>query len=149
MPAEPPSSSHQARGPDARVFLGVLALLGYAIIARGVENLYPFSVFPMYASGESAVTSRIMARTAAGEILEVDRFHGWSCRELPTLDATSCEGVRGIPYIDREREAHVRAHPLGSNDGEGEPVELVRRVFSFDGKARAETCPLAACRASR
>lgn len=131
------------------MFLGLLALLGYAISARGVENLYPFSVFPMYASSEGAVTSRIMARTAAGELLEVDRFQGWSCPELPALDATSCEGVRGIPYIDREREAHVRAHPLGGGEGEGEPVELVRRVFSFDGKARAETCRLAACRARR
>ncbi len=130
---------------DARLFLGVLVLVGYGLAARGVENLYPFSVFPMYAGTAEAATSRIMARTEGGAVVEVTAFAAWSCEALPSLETTSCHDIRGIPYIDREREAYVREHPLGERSGE--PVTLVRRVFSFDGKSRPEACPVAQCRA--
>lgn len=147
MPADLPPPAGSAPGPDARLFLGLLVLLAYGITARGVKNLYPFSVFPMYAGSEATATSRIMARTSGGTIVEVESFTGWACDPLPAVETTSCGGVHGIPYLDREHEAYVRAHPLGGRAGE--PVELVRRNFSFDGEQRPEVCPVALCRAVR
>ena len=53
MPADAPTPPPgPSTGRDPRLFLGVMVLTGYALTARGVENLYPFSVFPMYAGTE-------------------------------------------------------------------------------------------------
>lgn len=147
MPADPFSVDRDAPRRDARLFLGLLVLGGYAFAARGVGNLYPFSVFPMYAGNGETATARMMARTEAGTVLEIGAFSAWSCEPLPSFESTSCGGIRGIPYIDREHEAYVRAHPLG--DHAGEPVALIRRVFSFDGQTRPDACVVATCRASR
>ena len=115
----------------------------YALAARGVENLYPFSVFPMYSGEAGTGTSRVMARTAEGAFVEVTAFERWQCDALPVLETTTCAGVGGIPYIDREREQYLRAH-AGTG---GQPIELVRRVFSFDDVARPTHCPLVRCTA--
>jgi len=128
---------------DARLAVALLAMGGYTLIARGAGSVYPFSVFPMYSEKSVPFTSRVMVR-AGGEFFEVTDYQGWRCEALPTLEATSCGGVGGIPYIDREHEAHIRAHPGAG----GEPVALVRRVFSFDGVDRSP-CEITRCTASR
>ena len=133
------------KGIDARTVVSALVLVGYLVAARGVDNFYPVSSFPMYASAKGTATSRVMALTQAGDFAEVTAFESWQCGEFGNLDATFCEGVGSIPYIDREREAHVRGHP-GTG---GAPIQLVRRVFSFDGKTRRSHCVLAQCTAVR
>jgi hypothetical protein len=125
--------------------ISILALIGYFTAARGVENLYPVSTFPMFSGAAAPAISRVMTRTASGELHEVTEFTSWQCDNLPHLDATLCLDVPSIPYIDREREDHIRSHP-----GAGaEPVELVRRIFSFDGVERPASCVIARCSATR
>jgi hypothetical protein len=138
-PPGPPA----ARGLDARLVLGALVLVGYAMAARGVENLYPFSVFPMYAAARAKVISRVMARVADGSFIEVTALDRWQCDALPVLEATTCADASSIQYIDREREQYIREH-AGTG---GQPVELVRRVFSFDGVSRPTHCTVSRCTA--
>lgn len=126
-----------------RAFVSALALFGYLAAARGVENFYPLSTFPMYSDEPGATSSRIMAHGSDG-FVEVTDLVDWKCDNLPHLESSTCGDARAVPYIDRERERFIRAHA-----GNGrESFELVRRVFSFDGKSRAD-CTLARCRASR
>ena len=122
-----------------------LALVGYLAAARGVENLYPLSTFPMYSGSGGPAASRVMARTAGGDFVEVTDLDAWDCPSLPRLEDVQCAGSDNIPYLDREREEHIRAHP-GTG---GAPVEVVRRVFSFDGAQRSAFCPIARCTAKR
>jgi hypothetical protein len=129
---------------DPRVLVSTLVLAGYLAAAKGVGNLYPISTFPMFSESSGEAVTRIMARTG-GEFVEVDEFTSWDCPKLPSLDTTSCAGVPSIPYVDREREDYLRAH-AGSG---GERVELVRRVFSFDGAQRPPYCVIAQCTAKR
>jgi hypothetical protein len=130
---------------DARLFLSALVLIGYLAAARGVGSLYPLSTFPMYAAPAGEAVTRIMAHTAGGEWVEVGDLEGWQCDTLPHLETTRCGGAGGIAYVDREREDFIRRH-LGSG---GEPIELVRRVFSFDGVVRPPYCVISRCRARR
>lgn len=132
-----------ARPIDHRLVLGALVFIGYSAVARSVGNLYPFSIFPMYAGKAGDATSRVMVRGADGAYEEVPRYEGFACESLPVLETTTCAGVAGIPYIDREREQHIREH-AGTG---GQPVELVRRVFSFDGKSRPSHCVSTRCTA--
>jgi hypothetical protein len=133
------------RGAEPRWLVATLAFAGYFLAARGVGNLYPLSTFPMYSGAPAAALSRVMARTAAGEFLEVTDLVAWRCETLPRLEDVACADARGIAYVDREREDHIRAHA-----GAGaEPVELVRRVFSFDGAARPAACVISRCAATR
>jgi hypothetical protein len=128
---------------DARVVLGALVLGTSAMAARGVESFYPFSVFPMYSGEAGTASSRIMARSAEGGFVEVTAFERWQCDALPVLEKTTCAGVGGIPYVDREREQHIRTH-AGTG---GQPIELVRRVFSFDDVPRPTHCTIVRCTA--
>jgi hypothetical protein len=128
----------------ARFTVATLVLAGYLLAARGVGDLYPLSTYSMYAGSPGDSISRVMA-LVGGSFVEVTDLSSWQCDNLPHLEAAQCGGARGIAYLDREREAHIRNHP---GDG-GEPVELVRRVFSFDGVQRPAYCTLARCRARR
>jgi hypothetical protein len=123
------------------VRVAALLFVAYLLAARGAGNFYPLSTFPMY-SGAGGSMSRIMARLD-GKFLEVTALSSWKCDYLPQLDTTSCAGAGSIGYVDRERQAHIEAH---SGEG-GVPVELVRRVFSFDGVQRPEYCVITTCRA--
>jgi hypothetical protein len=140
-----PHTASPHGGIDARVAISVLVLLGYWLAGRGVENLYPFSRFPMYSHAAGGAAARVMARMSDGAFVEVTDLGAWHCDALPALDADKCDGVGGIPYIDREREDHIRSH---AGDGRT-PVELVRRVFSFDGKTRAPYCVISHCTVTR
>lgn len=130
---------------DSRFLVAVLVLAGYLAAARGVGSFYPISTFAMYASAPGQSASRIMARSSSGEYLEVTDFDGWRCDRLPALDRVACADARSVPYVDREREEHIRSH-AGAG---GQEVELVRRVFSFDGVARPPYCTIAHCSARR
>jgi hypothetical protein len=147
------------RARDPRTIVALLVLAGYFIVARLVENLYPFSTFPMYAAEREATASRILARELDGSVHEIDEYAAWSCEEPLDLAAEPdrCAALARyatIPYIDREIEARIRelerAAPMA--DPAGAPVTLVRRVFRFPdgpGKARVEDCALGRCKAVR
>jgi hypothetical protein len=134
--ATDPTGRTGRTGPGS---VAVLALIGYLLAARGVGSLYPFSTFPMYSGAAGGAVSRLMARLPSGELVEVTDLVGWQCGKM-----TQC-GPAGIGYVDREREEHMRKH---SGSG-GEAVQLVRRIFSFDGVERAPYCVVAECRARR
>jgi hypothetical protein len=127
---------------DPRLVISTIVLVSYLAAARGVENLYPVSTFPMFSGQAGEAMSRIMARTSDGRFVEVLDLVAWKC-DGPA--AASCTDVPSIPYIDRERENHILSH---SGTG-GEPIELVRRIFSFDGVQRPEYCVITRCQAAR
>jgi hypothetical protein len=144
------------RRADPRFHVATLALVGYVLAAAGAGNVYPVSTFPMYSGAAGEAVSRVMARDAGGAFVEVTDLEGWRCDgAVPALEATTCGDARGIAYLDRERDAHIRAHAAASGgggsggNGSGEPFELVRRVFSFDGVERPAYCPIARCTARR
>jgi len=132
-----------------------LVLAGYFTVARLVENLYPFSTFPMYAGDHTDSASRILAREADGSVHEALAYAAWSCEEPPDLDREPerCAALPRyftIPYVDREIEAHIREHTRPEEGGT--PVTIVRRVFRFPsgpGPARVEDCEIGRCRAVR
>lgn len=70
-----------------------LALVGYLAIARGVENLYPFSTFNMYSVERAASASRVLARDAHGAVSEVTGWERWECDAPPDLDAAPCRAL--------------------------------------------------------
>jgi hypothetical protein len=130
---------------NPRLTVSVLALVGYLLAARGVENFYPLSTFPMYSGEPGSTASRIMA-LGEGGLVEVTDLVDWRCDKLPHLETATCGDARTVPYLDREREAYIRSHAGAGNQS----YLLVRRVFSFDrdAKERAD-CTLARCRARR
>lgn len=141
-------------GAAARSRLGlVLGVVGaYLATAFGLGNLYPFSVFDMYAGDKASSASRVVARDAEGHLDEVRAWTGWSCDPWPRLDLDACQREPPfyvVPYINREHEQYLSEH-RGSPDG-GEVVDLVAKVWWLDasGVRSAETCVIASCRARR
>ncbi|MGZ3456125.1 MAG: hypothetical protein ACXVEF_41355 [Polyangiales bacterium] len=130
---------------DPRLALGIAVFVGYFVAARVARNIYPLSTFPMYSEGTVRAAARGMVRTSAGTYAEVTAFDQWRCESLPVLETTSCAETSAIPYIAREQEQYIRAHQgVG-----GSAVELVQRVFSFDGTPRPAHCVIARCTAVR
>lgn len=135
---------------DPRRVIGALVLGGYAAIALAVENLYPVSVFDMYSRPRSSA-SRIVARDAAGSLVEVRRYDRWRCEGPLDLSPRACNAPRFdySNYLDAEHAAYVASHSTG--DGHGEPVEIVRRIWWLDqpGPPRTTDCVLQRCTAVR
>lgn len=144
---------------DPRALVALIVLAGYFSVARLVENLYPFSTFPMYAAEHEATASRILARERDGSVHEIEEYDALSCEEPLDLAAEPdrCAALgryATIPYIDREIEALLRERERAAApaDPAGAPVTLVRRVFRFPdgpGEARVEDCALGRCKAVR
>ncbi len=128
---------------DPRLAVAIAVFVGYFVAARVARNIYPISNFPMYSEGTVRAAARVMVRTSAGTYGEVTAFDRWRCESLPALETTSCAETSAIPYIAREQEQYIRAH---QGEGGG-AVELVQRVFSFDGAKRPPHCVIARCTA--
>ncbi len=139
--------------PDSlpsRILLGVLVLTGYVAIANAVQQLYPFSVFDMYAH-QATSASRIGVRDATGALSEVSAWTAWHCdapirlQEPPTQPGPA---PYTIPYRDREAQEWVLAHP-----GNGaQHVEVVRHVWwlqPLPNQNEAEDRVLLRCQAER
>lgn len=111
----------------SRLLLGVVVLLGYMAIANTVQQLYPFSVFDMYAHRATSA-SRIGARTADGQLSEVTAWSDWRCDGPIRVDAPQAPGAPtpyGIPYRDREAEEWL-LHHQGAG---GQAVDVVRHIW--------------------
>lgn len=144
---------------DPAVFVGLLVLVGYLATARLVENLYPFSTFPMYAGERSDSASRLVAREADGSVHEASEYAAWSCEEEVDLsrEHDRCGALprySTIPYIDREIVESIRSRSQGSQgaSGAGVHVTIVRRVFRFPdgpGAPSVEDCEVGRCKAVR
>lgn len=146
---------------ERHALLGVAAIsfVGYLAVARVVDNVYPFSTFPMYARAHRRTGSRIVAKDESQRLHEVSDGVAWACDSAsddghpatsPGLDPYGCsgEGVYTITYVDRDAIDYVRTH--AGNDPRARPVELVRHIWSFPddrGPPTASDCHMASCRA--
>ena len=148
---DPQAKERSGRGVHPTVWITVLVMGGYFLIARVVGNLYPFSTFSMYSAAKSESASHIVARDRAGTLHAVLEYEGWSCPEPLDIDPPRCRAAArfsSIGYIDRRILEHVRGHRSTG----GEPVELVRHIWRFQdgsGDVRTEDCVLAQCQAVR
>ncbi len=137
--------------PDSlpsRFALGVLVLAGYMALANTVQQLYPFSVFDMYAH-EATSASRIGVRTATGALTEVTAWRDWQCPQPIALIGPPDHDQRApysIPYRDREAQEWIVGHPGAGS----QPVDVVRHIWWLQpvpGQAETEDRVLLHCQA--
>jgi len=141
--------------------VAALAFGSYFTVARIVGNVYPFSIFPMYAGQHRTTGSRIVVKDESQALHEVSDGLAWTCDDAaeagvppggapsPALDAYACTGsdVYSITYVDREAIEYIRTHP--GSDPRAQPVELVRHIWSFPDERNPPTthdCHVAFCR---
>ncbi len=134
----------------SRLAFGVLVLLGYVAIANTVQQLYPFSVFDMYAH-QATSASRIAVRDAAGAVSEVSAWTDWRCDgpiALATAPDHADRSPYSIPYRDREAQEWLTGH-VGNG---AQAVEVVRHIWWLQpeaGQAEIEDRVLLHCKARR
>lgn len=141
----------RARGRTASGFLAAACALGYVVVGHGVGDFYPFSPLGMF---KNVVTrsSRLAVRDAGGHIAEIGRFAAWHCDAPLDFSAQAhpaCGDLDFSAYDDIVRD-HILSHP--GAPGDGEPIEIVRRVFEVKeplGPVSVTDCPLLACTAKR
>ncbi len=137
---------------DPRAIVALLALAGYAAVARAVDNLYPLSTFSMYAADQVTTGSRLLARDERGGAREIEDYTRWHCEEAPTeaLERARCEARSyGIPYIDRAIRAQIEERRAPQKTVRSRKVTLIRRTFRFagPGEPRVEDCAITQCSA--
>ena len=130
-------------GPRAVAF-GLLAT--YALTARGVGNLYPFSTFEMYGSTTTASASRIVVREG-GEDHEVREYAGFDCDRPVSPDPRAC--LEQWPFAHLPAVDAATARAINRSSGRGVEVEVVRRIWRFEPEETVVDCVLAVCRAER
>ncbi|GEM_PF-2049459 len=145
--------------PKERVFLGLVICLAYVLIAAQLQNLYPFSTFPMYSSSVFTSGARLVAVDEAGVAHEITDFEAWSCPELGTVDRVMCpdgELTQPTGYLAKEAIDYIFAHPAPRAEHGAQPespaVSLVVRTWRLDtpeGETRVLDCPVSACTAER
>ena len=134
----------------SRVVFGVLVLVGYVAIASTVQQLYPFSVFDMYAHPATSA-SRIAVRDAAGVVSEVSAWTDWQCDGPFALAGAPDHDDRSpysIPYRDREAQEWLTAHRGAGTQA----VAIVRHIWWLQpqpGQAEIEDRVLLHCKARR
>lgn len=129
--------------------IACLVFTAYVVAAFALGELYPLSRFHMFSRIPEA-SSRILARALDGSVHDVHEYGRWSCGDAPLDVSLRCDARGHYPDIDRRVERYVRAHP-GAR-GEGAPVEIVRRTYSFPdpwGPPAVGDCVIAACTAAR
>jgi hypothetical protein len=142
--------------PDRmRLAIALGVFVGYVAVARAVQDLYPFSVFEMFADTMTS-SSRLVARLPDGNAAEVERFVHWQCDEPIDEDPVRCGPLGSFgytPYRDRELADWVRRHERRDDaPGGAEALELTRRIYrvtGVPGPLSVEDCVLASCRAVR
>jgi hypothetical protein len=124
----------------------------YVVTARGVGNLFPFSVFDMYQRRPAGEAARIVAIDDTGAVSELSEWTAFACEGgRPVLtDGVKCgREDRAIPYVTRDQQRYLDAHT-----GEGGPahLSLVSRSYVLSeqgGALRFSDCLLARCAARR
>lgn len=134
--------------------VSVLMLAGYAGIALGVENLYPFSTFPMYSDWNLDSGSRLIVLGDDDVPREVKEFDAWTCPDLRPVEKAMCsDGEESIPagYLVKEAYDYIGKHPPSNIDDPNRiEVDIVLRTWRLTpGKADVEilNCPIQQCRA--
>lgn len=131
------------------IAVNALAFVGYVLVARGLDNLYPFSTFDMYSQVDSSSASRVVARDADGTLREVTAYRALDCEGRLDVSEDSCgtaAEIYRVPYKDEEAVQHVETHRGASPDAA--PVDIVRHVWklSDDGSPALEKdCVLVRC----
>jgi hypothetical protein len=135
-------------GANPRRTVSVVLLGGYILLSQSVVHLFPFSVFDMYSEGSKS-GSRILARSADGQVSEVDHYRDWDCPEaVDTHHLCTESGPYYIPYKDDEALSYVQAHR--GRDPAAAEVTLVRRIWwlsNGETPTRIEDCAITHCRA--
>lgn len=150
--ASPQKGSRALRKPwihfDASIGLVVLTIITYCALARLIDNLYPFSTFPMYSHTERSA-SRIVVRDAQGVEHEVEDYHHWHCPEPLDLSPKSCGNLKPftwIKYLNQDFIDYISSHSTTRH--EGDPVTIMRKIWYFiDGQTEVAYCPLQDCTA--
>lgn len=146
---------------DRRLALVAVLISGYLAVARNGVHVYPFSTFDMYASRgpreaarspESGSGSRLLARSADGQVSEIDRYRAWVCeRPLDVTGGAACArrgSYTSIDYKDQEAIDYIATH--GGSDPAASDVDVIRRIFWLSeglDPPRIEDCVLGRCRA--
>lgn len=134
-------------------FIGLMVFLTYVLVALAVQNLYPFSTFPMYSKAAKTSGARLIALDEHGRDHEVTDFGAWSCPDLKPIQRVICpDGTRGKPeaYLVKEATDYIRANWSESPTDDQRTVELIVRVWVFPkegGEAPPRDCPIHTCRA--
>jgi len=137
----------------AFVVVSCFFAVSYFLISRGCENFFPFTDLDMYAGWITRTSSRILAETAPGRVVEVERFTHWRCDAQIEPDRTHCAGFPhydSISYVDRDLIEHIRRHPGTGAEPGSAPLTLIRRVWFLDdrvGPPPHRQCTLTRCRA--
>ena len=133
-----------------RLALGVVTLATYVVVANTVQQLYPFSVFDMYANRATSA-SKVVAQRADGTLVDVNRLNVWHCPQAPSLEHDTHDGMPHpytIPYRDHEALDWIRTH-MGPQP-QAETVRVVRHIWWLEptsGQAPEENRVLATCSA--
>ena len=121
MPRATPSTT--------RLTLGLLALVTYVLVANTVQQLYPFSVFDMYANRANSA-SKVVAQRSDGTLVDVNRLRQWHCPQPVTLEVDTHDGrphPYTIPYRDREALDWIHEH--AAEQPQGVMVRVVRHIW--------------------
>lgn len=134
-------------------FVALAFFSAYLVIAAGLENLYPFSTFPMYSDSAFDTGARLIVVDGEGIAREVTRYTDWRCPGPLHVETVMCpDGREAQPaaYLAEEATTYMERH---SGTGEGaEPVSLVVRVWRLDadrGDFTRLDCPVVECAAVR
>lgn len=127
----------------------------YFLTARGLHNVFPFSIFDMYEMRAPSVATRLFVLDSSGHIDELHRFDSFQCNpSSPKLQELSVCGeeaqLGSIPYVARDIQLilDARLKPVSS----GEEVKLIARTWRLQetpGPSPFQDCVLARCRAVR
>lgn len=130
--------------------LALLCCAGYLVAGRLAHNVYPFSVYDMYAAGAESSASQLAARDRNGKLDDVSAYEAWSCPTAVRPNPTACEAFPFyyIPYHDAEAAQWIERHAGGEG---GEPVEVVHHIWNIgaSGELTTTDCVVARCTARR
>ncbi len=121
-------------------------------MSLGVQDLYPFSTYPMYSSGAESGGARFIA-LVNGEPREISDFVDWSCpTEIHQLGWWDCpEGPPASPaeHLVKEATDHIAAHSVEQRSADATDASLVVRAWDLrrheDDTPR--DCPVMECSA--
>jgi hypothetical protein len=132
------------------VAVSLFVFLTYLLVALGVQNIYPFSTFPMYSESNDPQGARFIG-LVDGEPREIFDFVGWTCpEEVVQFGRLACpDGGPALPteYLVKEATDHIAAHSVEAPSPDAVRVSLVVRTWDLrpgeDDTPR--DCPVMQC----
>jgi len=151
--------SHPAAWAKRRLPLAAIVawtvFLTYFTAARGVQNLFPLSVFDMYRAHAPEVVGRLIVVDRGDRPSELVEWHSFYCApDRPVLrDLKACSGdpeSRPIGYVIRDQQLHLDAHLSAEPDEDAEPITISMRSYRLVDRPGAPAftdCVVATCTA--